>query len=322
MNLSAVRSFVPISLGMILVLSACIGPAATPVPPTPTPTQEPSRTPTPTPVPPTATPVPCPTDPAQWTLTSMGPRSIDKIAPACVYDGLAKSVAFQILTGSMGWTTDEALALLKLPRIPVEYHQRVTALANAEFGPYTTDLTADVVLTDGASWGFTKDMQPAYAYALYGCYKPEPGWGTDYPVVCNVVFDDFEDGYYAQTGPYRTGSWFDDATKAERLKRFHVLFGYNAKDALWIYLGDELISPKQMATIDNPRGDLIYFASAHGLPVWDGAWVEQTWGATMKPLPPDWNKLISAQDEKAFEEHFDELYAAFKVRPTPTGAPK
>lgn len=89
--------------------------------------------PTPTPIPPTATPTatpepfdelraaPCPTNPSDWTFSYPYPGyngNLHKIGPACVYEGLERTVAWLLLAGSMGYSGDEATEALGFAELP------------------------------------------------------------------------------------------------------------------------------------------------------------------------------------------------------------
>ncbi|MDO9128510.1 MAG: hypothetical protein Q7U34_01460, partial [Anaerolineales bacterium] len=76
---------------------------------------EPSPTPIPPTATPTATPEPCPSNPSDWTFFYPYPGydgNLHKIKPACVYEGLERTVAWVMLASSMGYSGDEAAEAL------------------------------------------------------------------------------------------------------------------------------------------------------------------------------------------------------------------
>jgi len=309
---------------------------ATPAPPaTPWPTRTPTPLPTPTPTP-AVDEAGCPADPREWTLEPIvpvpGARPYDlaRIRPDCVYQGLARSVAAQMLI-DMGWKPPEVVEAMGFPRFPLRYHPVITVTMEFTLRLHERPLvlpqeglpSAVAMCPPGADsarcprlWAVGQDGAFPFRHALRGCFRPRHlsggqvvDWGMPYPVICVVR---------RMAHPY---TWLGMAEGAEdRFRRVYpdiwsdgnIFFGYDPSLRIWVFIGYDLgyssrEDPQVVERVrDRGRRELERTAAPHGLPVWDGAWLKAFTGLKPKPLPPDWESWPDRLRE--FYQEFLEKY--------------
>jgi len=257
-------------------------PSATPIPPTATPT---------------ATPEPCPTNPSDWTFSYPYPGyngNLLKIEPACVYEGLERTVAWVLMSSSMGYDGDEATKALGFEEMPFKPVTKMKIMADFK-GPMEMDINWSELSIDPGMyfWSVRTDGKPGgWNFVLRGCYRARSivglevdEWG-DYPVICTLSGDteerDWIVGEFGSKGfavHIKPGGW-----------RQFQQFGY-AGNGVWVYIGQEKDPSIPLAGLSDISEERTFMAESHGVDVWDAGWVEQTYGIPMHELPQDWQSL-------------------------------
>ena len=277
---------------------------------------------------PTARPEPtpvagCPENPEEWEFVDVFPGdNYKRIEPACVYESLAKTVAWHILE-FMGYTKPEAAELLgfvdgngvsagnSVSALPWQPTHEITGLTNTR-GPMTILLTRDwAAHPDYFHWTVDADGHPGVVYSLHGCYRARTitgnqveYWGT-YPVICVVALDRAP-GWVVHVLNVRMDTsetrFTVDMTGQAPLRRF-LLFGYTG--ASWVLLGehqDQQVFLEDAGDISQEREQV---TGRYGTVPWDAAWLEATFGLTMRSLPAGWQTF--GADPNAIQAIADEL---------------
>lgn len=260
--------------------------------------------PTPTPIPPTATPTatpePCPSDPSDWKLLDVFPDdNYKRIEPACVYAGLERTVAWALAI-NLGYTRAEAAQALGFEDLPLVTNLAAIKVVTNFEGPMDVQLNLTPYHPDFATWRVTANEKPAITYSLRGCFRTYTivgnhveDWGTGYPVIC-VLAEDMEGIYFASLdgNAYTPGE--------PTYKRATALFGYTGNNN-WIWIGTErdTIYRYPIEDAEKMRNDRQWVADLYGATVWEAAWLEQTFGLIMRPLPENWQSLTSEADKQA-----------------------
>ena len=295
------------------------------LPSAPTATNTPLPTLTSTPAP-THTPTlePCPTDPAAWTLVDvLDDYNLKRIEPACVYEGLERTVAWSLLT-YMGYSMQEAADMMGFEAIPDWIITKagntgpIIGITNTE-GPMELVLDHRIYHPDYRNWNVQDASFPTakVVYALNGCYRTQTvtgdqveDWGMEFPVVCVLAIDWGDSWGMHELGEHRYGQEFG-------WRRDFVQFGYDAANHQWLYMGwhpesrIETGHPAYESTNENAAQDRQFIARSHGVVPWDAAWLEKTFGYTMYPLPDEWRTYTDQAEIaaiiSAFEAYYQEL---------------
>lgn len=190
----------------IILLAACVSLAPLPTPTltaSPAPTLPPTPTFTPSPTP---TPEPCPTDPAEWTFSRVEAQGLPnqgwfKIRPACVYDGLAKTVAWYMMVSVMGYSGPEAAQLLSFSEMPIALTSRIK-INYVGGGPHPVELAFSLSVTEKQRQWLIWRGKPSTSHWLGGCYETKQIVGNQverwapYPVLCTVQVQGIVDPVY------------------------------------------------------------------------------------------------------------------------------
>lgn len=243
-----------------------------------------------------ATEEPCPIDPAKWVFTDTLPGvKFKRIEPACVYEGLSQSVAWALAVRS-GYTRAEAAEALGFADFPMRRLNEVAALTDTK-GPASLQVSFTPPHPDFAEWRVGGDGKPAISYALRGCFRTfevvgnqAKSWNQDYPVICTLSEDSSGSGVVYQLGGHTYASF------SEPIRSF-ALFGY-AGNGNWVWLGTQKEPKTSLSDMPNFREDASLTAKLHDLPVWDGAWLEETYGLAGKTLPDGWQSMTSDEDKQ------------------------
>ena len=265
-------------------------------------TVEPSATLEPTPMAET-----CPTDPADWNFVDIQPgNNLKRLEPVCVHDNLAKSVAWALAVRE-GYTRAEATQALGFAEMPLHRLSEVTILTDTQ-GPLPMQVSFTPTHPDFAEWRVNSNGQPAIAYALRGCFRAGTvtgnkvdSWNAGYPVICTLS----EDSYGSRIVFNLDGHTY---TSESVPTRSFALFGYLG-NGQWAWLGTQKEPKIALETLGDFVGDAAASARMHGEAVWDAAWLEQTFGLSMKPLPENWQ---TARDETERQVILDGLNAAMQ----------
>ncbi len=291
-----------------------LGPTDTPVPTgTFTPTSVPPTLSPGTPLPtateiPTETPIPCPTDPEQWDLVDMREGITDnfkKIVQTCVYDGLARTVAWALAIEE-GYSRAEAADVLGFDDLPMVWGTRVIKGMSNTKGPMETEVHYTPYHLDFTTWALNPNLKPSITYTLRGCYRTRTIVGatvetwSEYPVICELT-QDYDNAIWAVS---KLGEHMFTAgaqtTSAAKVTRYFTMFGY-VGNGNWAWLGildKPVVSSDQLAGIDLHQDRQMY-ADIHQVSVWDAEWLETTYALTVQPLPEGWQAATDSANMQA-----------------------
>lgn len=265
----------------------------------------------------------CPSDPDAWEFLPLTPGdNFQRVDPPCVYDGLARTVAWELLR-VLGYSATRAADVLGFVEFPWRPVAEITGMTSTQ-GPMSIPLAnpdaAEVRQAghpDLHAWIVDREGRPGAVFTLRGCYQTAALEGdrlengeVGYRVICVVAMDQGERAVL-QLGSQRY------ASESLPTRRF-ALFGY-AGDGLWIFLGYqrepfvELRAPNALQPavlpltmdLDEIEADREFTSGLHGITPWDAAWLEAAFGLAMRPLPEGWQRQgeLSAyqaiQDDKA-----------------------
>lgn len=294
------------------------------------PVDEEGQTITLTPNPPTATPLPpsptataeaCPTNPDEWNLVEIDPGNHhDRIEPNCVYDSLARTVAWSLLA-HMGYTEAEATGMMSFAEIPdwiLTLDERTAVIKGLmdDGQVVNIELEQRSYHPDYRNWIVqdSSPLSPAIAYALKGCYRTQSvsdgqieAWGMDFPVVCVLMFD-LDTGW----GVHAIGEHY--YTQQSTWTRRFAQFGYDSQHAQWIYMGwhPESTIGKGHAEYDTAREnadeDRVLIAGLSGTSPWNKKWLEETYGFPIYPLPDEWQSFTDQAEIEFFVDAFKAYY--------------
>ncbi len=303
------------------------------------PVNEERQTLTLTPNPPTATPLPpsptvpaeaCSTSPDEWTLIEIDPGAhLKRIEPACVYDGLARTVAWSLLA-HMGYTEAAAAEMMVFARIPnwiLTVDDRATVIKGMSDTGEPVDIELDYrpFHPNYRNWDIqdTSPISQMLVYALYSCYRTQTvngdqveDWGMEYPVVCILSMD---------WGPSWGVNQLDDHyyTGSHGWARRFVHIGYDNDGGQWMYMGwnaERTIEESQgeyNGTEEGAQPSPHSLAVLHGVDLWDTIWLEETYGHTMYPLPDGWQSFTDDAEIEFFVNAFETYYEEFLLERDP-----
>ena len=290
------------------------------LPSAPTATNTPLPTLTSTPAPTnTLTLEPCPTDSDAWTLVDvLDEYNLKRIEPACVYEGLERTVAWHLLS-YMGYTEPEAAGMMGFDEIPDwvlflddRTTRSVTGMTNTG-GPMEMVLRQRSYHPEYHNWNIreTPSISANMTYALNGCYRTETvnddqiaDWGMAFPVVCVLSFDQ---------GPGWLVHELDGHHFTQELgwERLFVQFGYSPVRNQWVYMGyhpeSSILQGHEAyeALKEKAQEERAFIAGVHGLVPWDATWLESAYGFTMVSLPDEWQSYTGEAEIGYFVEAFD-----------------
>ncbi len=258
----------------------------------------------------------CPTNPEAWDLLEVYPGdNYKRIEPNCVYAGLSRAVAWHLLE-RIGYTKLEAAEQLGLPGIPWEPAQSITGLTNTK-GPMVIPLDMEWAPHPSfRTWVVGAEGYPALSYSLRGCYRTRSIVGNQaeswsrYPVICVLAYDRDPGWTVTELGEQRFSV---DLTAELPLRRF-VLFGYAGES--WVLLGeprDRQIAIEEPSSAFQERAQV---TERYGAVPWDAAWLETTFGLTMRPLPEAWPRFgADPTTIQAIVNELDKALQEFGVSP-------
>jgi len=266
------------------------------------------------------TPEVCPDDPEAWELPGIAQNdNFKRIEPSCVYNGLARTVAWDLLR-VMGYSAAEAAEMMGFANFPWRPMPEIMGMTNTQ-GPMPIALAnpspeeiRQASHPEFHAWITDSEGNPGATLTLRGCYRTETiqsdqveRWGVKYPVVC-VVSMDQEAWVVMELGAHRY------ATRSLPTRRFFI-YGY-AGNGLWVSIGyqeepfveirlPESVDPALLPlTMDLKQimQDREFIAGLHGLVPWDAAWLEQTFSLTVRPLPANWQSLNKLAEYQAIRD--------------------
>ena len=239
----------------------------------------------------------CPTDSADWSLTSTYiSENYKVIQPACVYQGLEKTIAWALAVRE-GYSRAEATQQLGFTEMPMRQMDQVTIPANAK------DLMAVPVSfippnPEFTEWRINANDEAAVTYALRGCFRTSTvvgnrveTWGGDYSVIC-LVIEDAENTHivYSLDGHIYTST-------ATPMRSF-LLFGY-LSDGAWVWLGTQE-NPKHVITdLQKSADERLIFATLYDSQPWDAKWLLNTHHLLIQPPPENWQAMTDENEKQA-----------------------
>jgi hypothetical protein len=243
----------------------------------------------------------CPTDPAEWNLVEGLPGTVyQRIEPACVYEGLERTVAF-VVGITEGYSRQEVADALGFDKLPMVRLAQVTV--DGPSGPVPTDVVFGIDIPPYKEWTFREDEEVAISLTLQGCFRTftivgneKKNWDENgYPVVCRLSYDN-----ESTAGVYCMGdACFSLTYPNNPTVRGYSLFGY-AGDGRWVWLGNE----KNAIEIDSKTmsEDRAASAELQGVGPWNRDWLEETYGLTTQPLPGNWQSLSSEENKQKLKD--------------------
>ena len=239
----------------------------------------------------------CPTDASEWSFTpTLISENYQVIQPACVYQGLEKTIAWALAV-RVGYSRAEATEQLGFSEMPMRQFEHVEALGNSD-GPQDLPVSFIPTQPNFTEWHVDANGNPAIAYALRGCFRTSTIvgnkveiWGEEYPVICMVI----EDAEGTQVVYSLNDHIFTSSAKPTRS---YLLFGY-ARNGLWLWLGTRE-NPK--LPIDNPAQfakDRLTIATLYDSQPWDMQWLKTTYGLSIQPLPENWQGQTDKAEQQA-----------------------
>ncbi|MBT7072928.1 MAG: hypothetical protein HN855_08080 [Anaerolineae bacterium] len=243
---------------------------------------------------PTVTPEPCTANTAEWSLLDMPlSQNYKRLSPACVYEGLERTVAW-VLAIHEGYSRAEATQALGFGAIPMETQIGSIRVLTDRDGPLSIDLLTVPALPDLRQWSIDRSKNPATSLAMRGCFRTETiagnerqGWGDSFDLIC-VVSQDTETAYGIMQLGENTYTGGDGSLSASRTFLF---FGYGEGEWLWLGWradGGRMSYADVGLDVDLAASDREMMSSLLGLPVWNAAWLEAVYGLDVQPLPDDW----------------------------------
>jgi hypothetical protein len=227
----------------------------------------------------------CPTDPAKWSFADpVIPQNYKIIQPACVYQGLEKTIAWALAIRE-GYSRAQATVLLGFNEMPMRELDEVKIPApDGITGVPVSFIPSNQNFTE---WRINAEGGPAVTYALRGCFRTSTvagnrveTWGGDYPVIC-VVVEDAENNHIL----YSLESHFYTSTAIPM--RSFLLFGYLG-NGNWVWLGTQSDPKLEIVDPAANANDRLTIATLYDSQPWDAKWLEQVYQLKMLPLPEGW----------------------------------
>jgi len=241
---------------------------------------------------PTLTPEACPSDPGGWQLADSGVLgdSLERIEPACVYDGLGRTIAW-VLAIREGYSRAEAAQSLGFTQPPAQTKMSDIKVIDPIGNPLMASLVMVPLTADFSEWYIDGNDLPAMYYFPQGCFRGIDTqvdvvgstvqiWNGSYPVICYII----EDNTATQTIMSLGGHVFSASSKPTRS---YLYFGYDTETKQWDWLGidQNLHSSTEVATSSSDDKN---YSGQYGGSVWSAQWLSQTYGLAMKALPDSW----------------------------------
>jgi hypothetical protein len=239
----------------------------------------------------------CPTDSTEWSFTpTMISKTYQVIQPACVYQGLERTIAWALAV-RLGYSRAEATEYLGFSDMPMRQIESVTIPAGAN-GLMDVPVSFIPPHPDFREWRLNARGESAITYALRGCFETSSVkgnrveiWGGDYPVICLVVEDAGNDHILYSLNDH---TYTSPATPM----RSYLLFGY-LEDGLWVWLGTQTEPKLEITDSQANAKERLTVATLYDSQPWDAQWLMDVHHLSMLPLPQDWQALTD-ENEKQF----------------------
>jgi len=239
----------------------------------------------------------CPTDPSEWSFTpTVISENYQVIQPACVYQGLEKTIAWALAVRE-GYSRAEATQQLSLTEMPMRQMESVTIPSDAD-GLVDVPVSFIPPDPDFTEWRVNALGESSITYALRGCFRTSSVagnrleiWGGDYSVMC-IVIEDAE----GSNAVYQLGDYI--YTSPTNPTRSFLLFGYTGND-LWVWLGTRSDPKIEINDPDTFARDRLTIATLYDSQPWDMQWLKAHYDLEMQPLPDDWSLRTDEKDKQA-----------------------
>ncbi len=243
------------------------------------------------------TPYGCPTDSADWSLTpSYISENYNVIQPACVYQGLEKTIAWALAVRE-GYSRAEATQQLGLNEMPMRQMKTVPIPANAK-GLAAVPVSFIPPNPDFTEWRLNANGEAAVTYALRGCFRTSTVvgnrmeiWGGDYPVICLVV-EDAENTHIVYSLNDHTYN-----SPAKPMRSF-LLFGYLSYGN-WVWLGTQDDPKLEITDLKANAKERLTVATLYDSYPWDAKWLMNTYHLIMQPPPEHWQTMTDESEKQA-----------------------
>lgn len=238
----------------------------------------------------------CPTDASEWSFTpTMISDNYQVIQPACVYQGLEKTIAWALAVRE-GYSRAEATELLGFTEMPMRQVEIVTIPKNAN---ELVDVPVSFIPPhpDFKEWRLNTNGKAAVTYTLRGCFETSSVkgnrveiWGGEYPVICLVV-EDAENTHIL----YALNNHIFIST-ATPMRSF-LLFGYLG-DGQWAWLGTQIEPKLEITNAEENASDRLTVATLYDSQPWDPRWLSTTHHLDMQPLPENWQTFTDESEKQ------------------------
>lgn len=242
-------------------------------------------------------PLGCPTDSTNWSLTATYvSENYKTIQPACVYQGLEKTIAWALAVRE-GYSRAEATQQLGFTEMPMRQLDRIT-IPSASKKLLEVPVSFIPPNPDFTEWRLNDNGKAAVTYALRGCFRTSTVtgnrveiWGGDYPVIC-IVTEDAENTWitYALNGHIYTSS-------AKPMRSF-LLFGY-ASDGSWVWLGTRDDPKLEITDAQANAKERLTIATLYDSQPWDSKWLMNTYHLIMQTPPEGWQTMTDEKEKQA-----------------------
>ena len=238
----------------------------------------------------------CPVDSLEWSFTpTVISDNYQVIQPACVYQGLEKTIAWALAVRE-GYSRAEATELLGFSEIPMRQMETVTIPKDAND---LVDVPVSFIppLPEFKEWRLNINGKASVAYGLRGCFETSTVkgnrveiWGGEYPVICLVV-EDAENTHilYALNDHIYTAP-------ATPMRSF-LLFGY-LSDGQWVWLGTQTEPKLEITDAKENASDRLIVATLYDSQPWDAKWLSNTYHLDMQPLPKNWQSFTDENEKQ------------------------
>ena len=238
----------------------------------------------------------CPTDSSEWSFTpTMISENYQVIQPACVYQGLEKTIAWALAVRE-GYSRAEATEQLGFTEMPMRQVESVTIPKDAD-GLVDMPVSFIPPNPEFKEWRLNANDKAAVTYALRGCFETSSVkgnrveiWGGEYPVICLVV----EDAENSQILYSLDGHMY---TSTATPMRSFLLFGY-LSDGQWVWLGTQTEPKLEITDAKENASDRLTVATLYDSQPWDAKWLSNTYHLEMQPLPENWQTLTDESEKK------------------------
>lgn len=254
---------------------------------------------------------PCPILSDEWSLSDpVIEQNYKVIQPACVYDGLAHTVAWALAVRN-GYSREQARQLLGFSELPMRQMDHVSIPNNDSNGPQDVAVSFIPPTLDFSEWRVDDQGKPAVTYGLRGCFRTSNVvgnkveiWGGDYPVIC-VVAEDAENIHIV----YKLGEhiFTNDAVPT----RSFLLFGY-VRNGYWVWLGTQDNPKMTIEDVVEMDDELKTVSLLFDSEPWDLAWLQSRYGLTQQALPENWQNFTDPTEQQII---LDELINGIMVTP-------